>query len=778
MGTKRTTQPETPTTTPQKRRRTPASSASQTNIHAYFTPTRPSAQATSTVKKPEDDEVPTAVLAGDQFPWWETWPPKHHGGAAKDAGVVEKTADSKSATPGGGSLTQAKLEDLVALRPNVQLEYDSRNGKVWIQQLGANDSFLQRPNEAPQTLGKGGKRELFHNDRFWLLENIEPFDLTIDPVPASSGVGQKRAKPEKEVDEDETTDDEHPPPPPAKKRHTKLRAARKHKRRSHSASGSDDDSYYDPDDPTFVVPDDEDDGEESAGSEVGEEEDENDRPAKPVVCMFGKNCYRRNPAHFQEYAHPWLDDPAGPASRPASTPGPSGFGASSKAQPSSVRTKGPHTPSLASKTAPSGAQSSTDTSRHSSPSKVYNPPSNSTASSSLLAGAPSSVDVKVLSPASLSPLTRDSGSDTPNRFRMPKDYSALPASPTSKPAPSSLAASYAKAFPTQKPLSQPGEVVQQVSDVDPIDRNDTKSASPIELSSTASREPEIPAVQNAVGNQGTENFHRVMSANGHNTPQTVAFPSLATREGQLNLDRAAATFAEALNDVYDTLSSRDISLVLVDEDQDVVAAYNKATGDKPRFRAIQGELSTIFTSSGIKCERIVVETSWRWKTTATAACHRVHNRAGPALIERTRAEYGYPAVLGKIYPVTVPLESALHVEEGIKEPSLPKTTLTSPAIRHASGGSWADALKPYCVHPEKHPDVVVAFNDELVAMKDKFPAKKHYLVMPRADIESLTALDRSHIRLLDAMKAQADELIGQAPGCAFRTGFHAVPSMR
>ncbi|KAJ3168560.1 hypothetical protein HDU88_001450 [Geranomyces variabilis] len=915
MGPKRTTQPETPTTTPQKRRRTPASSASQSTLEAFFTPTRPSGQATPTNKTPAEDEIPTAVLAGDQFPWWETWPPKHQVGTVENAGVTDVTAASESATPIRrdkllrSSRTQAKLEDLVKLLPlergeltsppqmhtfslrrkdggnhaldvgadgtgsivlgrktfdivdkrvsrtQVQLEYDSRNGKVWIQQLGANDSFLQLAGAAPRPLGKSVRSELFHNDRFWLLENIEPFDLKVSPVPVTSGAGQKRAKPEEEVDEDETTDDEQPPPPPAKKRNTKPRATKKKARRTDSASGSDDDSYYDPDDPTFVVGDDEDDDEEFAGSEVGEEEDEDDRLDKPQVCMYGKQCYRKNEVHFQQFAHPWLDDPAGPASRPVSTPGASRFGSSSKSQPSSGAknphapsvarksvssgaqspkdigrhsspSKNPHAPSVVRKSVSSGAQSPKDISRHSSPSKVYNPPPNSTNSSSLLAGAPSSDDVKLQIPASLSPPSRDAGSDTPNRFRIPTDYSPAPASSTSKPAPSSLAASYAKAFPTQKPSPAPSGLGKNVSDVDPVDR-----VSPTrELASVG---PQAPPVKTTTEKQDSakETYDKGTPANGHNNPQTIAFPSLATREGQLDFGRAAAIFADTLSDVYDTLSSRNISLVLVDEDEAVVAAYTKAVGDKPRFRAMQGDLSTIFTSSGVKCDRIVVETSWRWKTTATATCHRVHNRAGSALIEKTRVEYADPAALGKVYPVTVPQESALHVEEGIKEvlyvvgPNLnplranclasvdealsklrasytsifqyalnpprlagnvsalkPSSTsmssLASPSIRHASGGSWADALKPYCLHPEKHPDVVVAFNDDLVAMKDKFPARKHYLVMPRADIESLSALDRSHVRLLDAMKAQADELIAQAPGCRFRTGFHAVPSMR
>merc|ERR1712110_1039735 len=29
--------------------------------------------------------------------------------------------------------------------------------------------------------------------------------------------------------------------------------------------------------------------------------------ATRAVCKFGPECYRRNPEHFEEFAHPWLD---------------------------------------------------------------------------------------------------------------------------------------------------------------------------------------------------------------------------------------------------------------------------------------------------------------------------------------------------------------------------------------------------------------------------------------------------------------------------------------
>jgi hypothetical protein len=90
-----------------------------------------------------------------------------------------------------------------------------------------------------------------------------------------------------------------PPPPPAQAKPSK--------------------SEQDKDLEDFIVPDSE---EEEVAS--GEEEDEfeivpldgprrRDRSRSPkrdsapqIVCKYGKACYRKNPVHFREFAHPWL----------------------------------------------------------------------------------------------------------------------------------------------------------------------------------------------------------------------------------------------------------------------------------------------------------------------------------------------------------------------------------------------------------------------------------------------------------------------------------------
>ena len=51
--------------------------------------------------------------------------------------------------------------------------------------------------------------------------------------------------------------------------------------------------------------------EKGIDEEAGDDDEEEVRPASPVglpICMYGPKCYRKNPQHFLEYAHPWKKD--------------------------------------------------------------------------------------------------------------------------------------------------------------------------------------------------------------------------------------------------------------------------------------------------------------------------------------------------------------------------------------------------------------------------------------------------------------------------------------
>ena len=100
--------------------------------------------------------------------------------------------------------------------------------------------------------------------------------------------------------------------------------------------------------------------------------------------------------------------------------------------------------------------------------------------------------------------------------------------------------------------------------------------------------------------------------------------------------------------------------------------------------------------------------------------------------------------------------------------------------------SWADQLSPYIAHPEKYPEQVYSYDQDVVIIKDKYPkSTHHYLVMPRQVVNGYFAIKKEEIQMLLRMKSSADKLIkdlnakeeGQG-GIEFKVGFHAIPSMR
>ncbi|CAH1638648.1 unnamed protein product [Spodoptera littoralis] len=78
----------------------------------------------------------------------------------------------------------------------------------------------------------------------------------------------------------------------------------------------------------------------------------------------------------------------------------------------------------------------------------------------------------------------------------------------------------------------------------------------------------------------------------------------------------------------------------------------------------------------------------------------------------------------------------------------------------------------------KDPECIVIKSKQVVVIKDKYPkAKIHYLVLPEADINSIYALDKSHIKLLEEF-GEIFEEIKKDEKLPLKAGFHAVPSMQ
>lgn len=91
---------------------------------------------------------------------------------------------------------------------------------------------------------------------------------------------------------------------------------------------------------------------------------------------------------------------------------------------------------------------------------------------------------------------------------------------------------------------------------------------------------------------------------------------------------------------------------------------------------------------------------------------------------------------------------------------------------------WSMALSASMEDPE----MVVHEDDLCVIIKDKYPkARHHYLVLPKAQISSLRALDRTHLDLVKHLHQAGQEFVAKFTekdhNLKFRFGFHAEPSM-
>ncbi|XP_054712874.1 aprataxin-like isoform X2 [Uloborus diversus] len=91
------------------------------------------------------------------------------------------------------------------------------------------------------------------------------------------------------------------------------------------------------------------------------------------------------------------------------------------------------------------------------------------------------------------------------------------------------------------------------------------------------------------------------------------------------------------------------------------------------------------------------------------------------------------------------------------------------------GGHWSQGLKA-SMHD---PSLIVKQDELIVIIKDKYPkAKHHYLILPKADVRNLKALNIDHLSLLKHMQDEAKKLInGIESPSGFKIGYHAVPSM-
>lgn len=106
-------------------------------------------------------------------------------------------------------------------------------------------------------------------------------------------------------------------------------------------------------------------------------------------------------------------------------------------------------------------------------------------------------------------------------------------------------------------------------------------------------------------------------------------------------------------------------------------------------------------------------------------------------------------------------------KDGLSDSSIPPPKRTA---------HWSKGL----LHSMEDPNMILTSDGETVTIRDMYPkAKHHYLVLPRENISSLKALDKSHVVLLTHMLKVSKQFVGQLnePNLEFQYGFHSVASM-
>ncbi|KAG7274519.1 hypothetical protein CRUP_025712 [Coryphaenoides rupestris] len=123
--------------------------------------------------------------------------------------------------------------------------------------------------------------------------------------------------------------------------------------------------------------------------------------------------------------------------------------------------------------------------------------------------------------------------------------------------------------------------------------------------------------------------------------------------------------------------------------------------------------------------------------------------------------------------------SSAKVVKQADKPRGPSPAKESAAAPSEKPGIWSNGLKASMQDPKMQ----VYKDDKVVVIKDKYPkARYHWLVLPWESIPNMKALrGEQHCDLLRHMQQVGERMVAQckdAPALRFRSGYHAIPSMR
>lgn len=122
-----------------------------------------------------------------------------------------------------------------------------------------------------------------------------------------------------------------------------------------------------------------------------------------------------------------------------------------------------------------------------------------------------------------------------------------------------------------------------------------------------------------------------------------------------------------------------------------------------------------------------------------------------------------------------------QISNGKKRPMFDIDTSSKRKKTHDANqksGHWSQGLKQAL----KDPNNIICESKNCSVINDKYPkAKKHFLVIPKIDLSSMTVLNKNHVSLIEEMMEIGEDLQAKEkrnnPKMAFKMGFHAVPSM-
>lgn len=105
------------------------------------------------------------------------------------------------------------------------------------------------------------------------------------------------------------------------------------------------------------------------------------------------------------------------------------------------------------------------------------------------------------------------------------------------------------------------------------------------------------------------------------------------------------------------------------------------------------------------------------------------------------------------------MDVEVEIDQEIQQFKSQNSTTHFQQEKKSNSNALSHMLGPYVLHPEKHPEQVLEFNEKLVCIYDKYPkAKFHFLVMPRESLNFFSQLNENHLPLLETIYEKGKEI--------------------